>query len=248
MPPPTTFQALRWTKGQYRIAYEGGIVAPFRTWPTVIHVAIGVRGARGDAKSEDNMSVFGSIVSAIFGSKHGANAALTSGIRTPITRTASACISTGPLRGSSRSSFTSASSAIGTTSSPPTSALPRSWASSSRASPGLDPRPGTCSRWGSARLSQFEGLLGFRRAEPRRWLERVADFLNLAGRAERAATAIRIEPTDRSRVVRRPGGVSRLDPNNSPHLFDSGGGLAGLGERRSSAARVVVASSIRACW
>lgn len=94
----------------------------------------------------------------------------------------------------------------------------------------------------------LKGLLGFRRAEPRRWLERVADFLNLAGRAERAATAIRIEPTDRSRVVRRPGGVSRLDPNNSPHLFDSGGGLAGLGERCSSAATVVVASSIRACW
>ena len=122
----------------------------------------------------------------------------------------------------------------------------RSWASSSRASQRSD--PGTCFRWGSARLSQFEGLLGFRRAEPRRWLERVADFLNLAGRAERAATAIRIEPTDRSRVVRRPGGVSRLDPNNSPHLFDSGGGLAGLGERCSSAATVVVASSIRACW
>jgi hypothetical protein len=58
--------------------------------------------------------------------------------------------STGAFRSSSRSNFTSALSAIGTTSSPPTSALPRSSASSSRASQGSDPRPGTCSRWGTS--------------------------------------------------------------------------------------------------
>src|SRR5262249_34000581 len=69
-----------------------------------------------------------------------------SGIRTPITRTASACISTGALLSSSRSSFTSALSATGRTSSPLTSVLPRSWVSSSRASLGSGRRPGTCSR------------------------------------------------------------------------------------------------------
>ena len=35
MPPPTTFQPVRWTNGQYHITYEGGILSPFRKWPMV---------------------------------------------------------------------------------------------------------------------------------------------------------------------------------------------------------------------
>jgi len=36
-----------------------------------------------------------------------------------------------------------------------------------------------------AGLSQFEGILGFRRAEPRRWLEPVVDVFDLARPGER---------------------------------------------------------------
>ena len=33
--PPTAFQPVRWTNGQYHITYEGGILSPFRKWPMV---------------------------------------------------------------------------------------------------------------------------------------------------------------------------------------------------------------------